>query len=239
MKPGEIEIPVQKREVGRGLSKLRKLSRVPGVVYGTTLKDNLLITAEEKVVVKYGTRGFENTIFTLKSNEKGLNDLKVLVKEISRHPISRKPIHVDLLALDMNKPVRVFVELRFEGKAVGLSEGGVLETLLREVEIETLPANIPEFLAVDVSALGVADTLHVSDIKFPANVKSISAGDLAIVTVAIIKEEAAAPTPAAGAAPAAAAEPEVIGKGKKDEKAEGAAPAAGAAAPAKKDEKKG
>ena len=236
MRPGEIEINVQRRAKTDKLTKLRASARVPGIVYGTTLKENITLSTDLKMLTKYGAHGYENTIFTLKSEDKGLNDLKVLLKEITRHAITRRPVHLDLLALDMNKAVRVYVDLRYEGKAQGISEGGVLETILRQVEVETLPGNIPEFLAIDVSPLGIAETLHVSDIKFPEGVKPISAAELAICTVIVIKEEVIVPVAAAaGTVAATAAEPEVIGKGKKDEKAEGgaAAPAAGAAAPAK------
>ncbi len=248
MKQGQFELQVTGRETGRHQSRmLRNKLVVPGVVYGAGVKGNVHLCGEEKIIRKYASHEFENTILTLRSSDKVLDGVKVLVKEVSRHPVTQRPLHVDFWAIDLNKPIRVYVEVRFDGKAAGLAEGGVLQPLLREIEVECLPTSIPEFLACDVSSLGIHDTLHISDLKLPSGVKSVSTDDLAIVTVTVIREEeVAAPTPAAAAAAGAAtpAEPEVIAKGKKPEEgaaaaAPGAKPAAGgAAAPAKPAAKK-
>jgi large subunit ribosomal protein L25 len=118
-------------------------------------------------------------------------------------------VHIDFYAPDMNKPVRVSVQLRLEGKPVGLAEGGVLEHILREVEIEVLPADIPEFMPIDVNGMGLGDALHVSDVVTQKGIKIISLPTLTIATVSIPREEVVTPTatatPEAGAAGAAAA----------------------------------
>jgi large subunit ribosomal protein L25 len=236
MKQGQFELEVSVRPTGRHNSRvLRKQDMTPGVVYGTGIKGNIHLSAVEKFVRKYATGEFENTILTLKSSDAALNGVKVLLKDIAVHPVTRRPVHMDLWAIDLKKPVRVNVEVRYEGKAIGLADGGVLQSLLREIEVECLPTEIPEFIATDVSNLGVYDTLHISDLKLPAGVKSTAKEDLALVTVTIVKEEVAAPVAVA----AAAAEPEVAAKGKKPEEgaaagAAGAKPAAAAAKPAAK-----
>lgn len=227
MKQGQFELEVTVRPTGRHNSRvLRKQEMTPGVVYGSGIKGNVHLSAVEKLVRKYATGEFENTILTLKSTDSALNGVKVLLKDIAVHPVTRRPLHMDLWAIDLKKAVRVNVEVRFEGKAIGLADGGVLQPLLREIEVECLPTAIPEFIATDVSNLGVYDTLHISDLKLPAGVKSTAKEDLALVTVTVVKEEEAAPVAAA----AAPAEPEVAAKGKKPEEG---APAAGAAAGAK------
>jgi large subunit ribosomal protein L25 len=154
------------------------------------------------------------------------------MKDVQINPLTRRPIHVDLFALDLKKVVRVSVEVKLEGKPVGLAEGGLLNVVNRTIEIECLPTDIPESFTADISNLGIGDVLHASDVKIPANVKMMSAGDLTIAVVNLFVEEvieapvaaadAAAPA-AGGAAPAAGAAAPAAG---------GAAPAAGAKAPA-------
>lgn len=217
-----IEIPVASRETGKHASRTsRTQGMVPGVVYGPkTAPINVL--AEEKLLKKYHGRKFESTIFNLKSDVSGLDKVAVLLRDIQVHPVTRRPVHVDFYAIDMASNIRVSIGLRFEGKPAGLSDGGVLELIVRDVEVECKPNEIPDEIVVDVSGMNVGDALHVSDIKVPAGVKIISLPTLTLATVAVPKEEVA--TPAAAAATEAAP-------------AAGAAAAAPAAA-AKADEKK-
>lgn len=221
----DIQLQVDTREKGKSVvRKLRRNKVVPGIVYGTKVP-NLTISAEEKLIVKYNTQKFENSIFTLVSKESKLNGVKVLMKEVKVHPVTRRPEHIDFLAIDLTKEVRVYVELRLEGKAIGLSEGGLLEQLVREVEVECLPTKIPTHLTVDITNLGVGDAAHLNDIKFPEGVKPTAHENIALATVTVVREEVVA-APVAAAAPGAegaAAAPA----------AEGAAAAPGAAAPAK------
>lgn len=209
-----IEIPVSARTVGKHHSRAaRKSERVPGVVYGPKTEP-INVLADELTVKRYQGRKFESTIFNLKSDDSKLGGISVILRDVQVHPVTRRPVHVDFYAPDMSKPVRVAVQIQLEGKPAGTAEGGLLEHLLREVEIEVLPNDIPEVVLADVSELGLNEALHVSDLKVPAGVKIVSLPTLTIATVSVVKEESLTPTPAAGAAAA------------------GAAPAAGAAAPA-------
>lgn len=214
----KIEIPVSTRQSGKHNSRQsRGAGRVPAVVYGPKMEAMNVLT-DEILIRKYQGRKFESVIFNLKSDDSKLNKMSVILRDIQVHPVTRRPVHIDFYAPDMTKPVRVSVEIRLEGKPSGLSEGGVLEHVLRDVEIEVLPADIPEFLSVDVGVMGLGDALHVSDLKVPSNVKIVSLPTLTVATVSVPKEEAAAPV-------MAAATPEAAAAG-------AAAPAAGAAAPA-------
>lgn len=222
------ELSVEPRANGKAECRaLRRSMKVPGVIYGATA--NVNITLHENDVIRYSSRKFDNALFTLKSAIKDANGKVVLFKKVDIHPLTRRPVHADLYALDLTKAVRVFIEIKTEGKAAGISEGGLLSIVNRQVEIEVLPNDIPESLTVDVSHLGVGESVHVSDLKLPAGVKMISSADLTLAVVTTIEEEttatpdAAAPaagTPAA-AAPAAGAKA-------------AAAPAKDAKAPAKK-----
>ena len=226
----KIEINVDARPQGRGHARnLRLNKRVPGVIYGAT--ENINISMHVNDIIKYNTRAYENALLTLKSDDKKLNGKVALLKDVVINPLSRRPEHIDLFALDLTKTVRVSVEIRIEGKAIGLSEGGLLNIVTRQVEVECLPTAIPEAIIVDVTNLGVGDSLHVSELTVPAGVKMISRPELTIAAVVVQEDEvvAAAPEAAAAAAPAAAgkAAPAAAAAGAK-------APAAGAKAPAKK-----
>jgi len=231
------ELKVEMRESGKHVSRLlRKNVRVPAVVYGSI--DNMNLSLDARDVQKYNRRGFENTLFSLKSDDGKVGNVLAMMKKVTVHPLSRRPVHVDLFAIDVKKAVRVNLELRFEGKPAGLADGGMLSIVNRTIEIECLPTEIPDSPVVDVSHLGLNDSLHLSEVKLPEKIKLISSPDTTLAIISIVEEEkieapvveAAAAAPAAGAAatPAAGA---------------AAAPAAGAAgkaAPAagKKEDKK-
>ena len=108
---------------------------------------------------------------------------------MDRDPVSRKPIHVDFYAPNMKNKVKVPVEIKFEGKSKGEASGGQLESQIRNIEVECLPADIPKYLAVDTSPLDIGDTIHISDIKVPEGVKFTSTEDIAVCSVKQIKEE--------------------------------------------------
>jgi large subunit ribosomal protein L25 len=222
MKQQNIEIPVRTRGTGKHNSRqLRMQKQVVGVVYGPKV-GNIPFVTDEKVINRYKGHAYENAIFTLTSDEAKLNKVAVMFKSKDVNPITRALTHVDFYALDLTKTIRVNVELRFNGKARGLADGGMLQAIAREVEVEVLPNAIPEYFDIDVSNLGVHESLHASDVQIPEGAKLITDPNVTIVTVTIIKEEEIV-APVAGTA---AAEPEVIAKGKEKEGAEGAAPAA-------------
>ncbi|WP_374030759.1 50S ribosomal protein L25 [Bdellovibrio bacteriovorus] len=202
-----IDLTVEPRETGKHNSRgLRTSRNVPAVIYGAVTPTN--VSVGEKEIVKYNTRAYENALFNLKSTDKTANGIVVLIKSVDVHPLSRRPQHVDFFALDLKKAVRVNVEVRLEGKPIGLSEGGLLNVVLRSVEVECLPTEIPEFLTADISNLAVGDALHVSDIKVAGSVKMITGAEQTLAVVNAQEEEVAATpaaTPAAAAAPAAAA----------------------------------
>ena len=210
-----IELTVEARITGRAESRsLRVKKMVPGVIYGAI--ENAHISLHVNDILKYNSRAYENALLNIKSSNPKLNGKVALIKEVFVHPLTRRPEHVDLFALDMTKTVRVSIEIRLEGKAIGISEGGFLNIVSRQVEVECLPTEIPDFIIVDVSNLGVGDSIHASELTIPEGVKLISRPELTIAAVVEQAEEEAAAPAAGAAAPAAGA----------------AAPAAGAAAPA-------
>ena len=232
-----IELNVEARTTGRKNSRgLRNNSMVPGIVYGSVENANVSVHVND--ILKYNSRAYENALLNLKSTDSKINGKIALIKSVQVNPLSRRPEHVDFFALDMSKTVRVSIEISIEGKAIGLAEGGLLNVVTRQVEIECLPTAIPESIKVDVSNLGLGDSIHASDLTIPDGVKLISRPELTIAAVVIQEEEAvatpvvaaAAATPAAGApaaAAAAGAKPAAGAKAAAPAAAAGAKPAAG------------
>ena len=229
----KVEITVTPRSSGKHNSRASRISgEIPAVIYGPKTEP-LNVLTNEIAIRKFTGRKFESTIFQIKSDDKKVAGLNVILRDVQVHPVTRRPLHIDFYAPDMTKPVRVSVSIRLEGKPIGLADGGLLEQVLRDLDIEVLPTDIPEFIIGDVSELGVGDALHVSDLKVPSGVKVIALPTQTIAIVAIPKEEevvvAAVDPAAAAAAPGAAGAPAAPGAAPA---APGAAPAA--AAPAKK-----
>lgn len=223
-----FDLNVEARNTGKSTSRaLREMRKVPAVVYGS-MKSNLNVVLDENAVLKYNTRHHENALFNLKSADSALNNIVVLMKDVAINPLSRRPEHVDLFALDLKKPVRLSIEVKIEGKPLGIADGGLLNVVNREIEIECLPTEIPEGITADVSNLGIGDALHVSDLTLPAGVKLMSPADMTVAVCNLAEDESVSTTPTADAAAPAAAP--AAGKDAK------AAPAK--AAPAKDEKKK-
>ncbi len=209
------EITAYSRVTGRGNSRgLRKDKLIPAVIYGPKT-ENINLSIGQNEAVKYTGYGFENTIFTFKSDDKKINNIKVLVKDVDKHGLTHLPVHIDFYSPDMTQTVKVNVEVRFEGKAAGLAEGGLFNITKRDIEVECLPNEIPEFLTVDVSGLALNQSLHVSDAVIPEGVKLITSSTEAIANCTLLAEEAEpvaaevdAAAPAEGAAPADAGKAE-------------------------------
>jgi large subunit ribosomal protein L25 len=210
-----VDIKVSGRKPGKGSSRtLRSSKLVPAVVYGPKT-GNLPFCLSEVEADRYSKHKFDNIIFTLKSDDPKLNNLKVLRKDFAVHPLSRRPIHFDFYAIDLTQEVTIKVELRFDGKPIGAAAGGVFNVIRRDVEIRCLPGNIPDSIPVDVSGLALGESIHVADLKLPPDITIITDGSDTLATCAVVKEETA-PAAAVGATEAAA----------------GAVPAAGGAAAA-------
>ena len=196
----DLQLEVEARQPMK--HAVRKLKgKVPAIVYGPKIK-NLCLSLKENTVIKYSKTSFDNKIFTFISKDKKLNGLKVIKKDIAYHSLSRKPIHVDFLALDMSQAVRVTVEIKFLGKAKGVKEsGGVLNFLTRSVEVECLPNEIPNHFEIDVSSLELNESFHVSDLVIPKHIKLITKPTETICLVSTAQEEIKVEEPPESAVP--------------------------------------
>jgi large subunit ribosomal protein L25 len=219
----EIVVSAQTR-ADRGKNEARRLRAkglIPAVVYGGK-DDAQAVSVDPKTLLKVlRSESGRNTILSLDFGEGAKTS--AILKAWQVDPIRENFLHADFLRIAMDVAIRVTVPIHTRGDARGVKvDGGILEIIMRNVEVECLPGDIPEHIDVDVSNLGIHDAIRISDL--PANDKVQILGDAAqvIVHVISVKEEAAA-TPAAAegeAVAAAPAEPEVAKKGKKDEEAE-------------------
>ncbi len=204
--------------------RLRQAGKVPGVVYGAGGPALTVGVSPRRIEEVLHLDTGRNTIFTLTlagESQKGA----VMIKDLQRDPVSDALLHVDLVRVDLDKAVKVRVPVRLVGVPEGVkTDGGVVEFMLREVEVECLPVDIPEHLDVDVTSLKVNQHVSVAALTVSGKVKILDEPDgiIAVVVPPRAEEEVA---PAAEVAPeAAAAEPEVIKKGKEAAGAEEAAP---------------
>jgi large subunit ribosomal protein L25 len=202
--------------------RVRVAGKIPAVVYGAG-KDAIAVTVDPKAITKIlHSESGHNTIFDL--DVTGNGTAKVMIVDWQYEPIKSSLLHIDLKRIAMDKAMRVRVPIHLTGTAVGVKTGGgVLEHVLREVEIECLPGDIPSHLDVDVSGLELFGALHVSDLPHSGSIKFLGDEDATVAHVTAIKEEVVE-TPDAAAA-AAPAEPEVAKKGKQDAEAAPAAEA--------------
>jgi large subunit ribosomal protein L25 len=203
--------------------RVRVAGKIPAVVYGAG-KDAVAVAVDPRVITKilYSDSG-HNTIFDL--NVEGSAVVKAMIVDWQREPIKGHLLHIDLKRIAMDKMMRVSVPIQLTGIPVGVkTQGGILEHVMREVEIECLPSDIPSHLDVDVSNLELHGLIHVSDLPHSGSIKFLGDEGATVAHVTIIKEEVVAVEEVV----AAPAEPEVAKKGKTDAAAPGAAPAADA-----------
>jgi len=208
-----IEIQVEPREPGskRTARRLRRAGRLPGIFYGP--KSAPVPLAIDRKDFSSRIADLEGShLIRIKSSSPLLEDKVALVKEMQFHPVTGEVLHADFYEVDLTKRIRVKVPLHFVGKAEGVVRGGILQPIVREIEVECLPVNIPEYFNVEVSSLNIGHSLHVTELPMPEGVTAVYETDFTLVTVVppTVEEAPAAEAPAAAveeaAAPAPAAE---------------------------------
>ena len=217
----------QRSAVGKQeVKKIRAQKRIPGVVYGHGIKTAAIDMSTDDFLRAIHTKAGENVIIQLSISGSKSFEKTVVIKEIQHNPVTDAIEHVDFNAISLTEKIKVKVPLHVKGEAPGLKEGGILDVVHHEIEVECLPTHIPERLDADISALKIGDSIHIREIIFPSGVEPQFPGDEVVIAIHAPKAEE---VPAAEEAPA---EPEVIGKKKEEgegEEAAAPAPAAGAA----------
>lgn len=214
-----VTVSAKMRET-RGKNEARRLRAaglVPAVVYGSN-QPSLALSVDPKQVVKilHSSSG-HNTIFDVRIE--GGETTPVMLVDWQFDPVKGSLLHADLKRIDLSKRLRVSVPVQTEGEPVGVkTQGGLLEIVNREIEIECLPADIPEHFTVNVADLAIGQARRAAEIALSGSMRLVSHGDAVIAHVVALRAEAeAAPAAAAEGEAPAPAEPEVIKKGKKEE----------------------
>jgi len=216
--------------------RLRVAGHIPAVVYGAQKVGDApapeMVAVDPKPFMKilHSSSGF-NTLITL--NIADGNSARVLVRNVQKDPITQHLLHADFFRVNMDKKIKVTVPVTLRGEARGVKvDGGVLDFVHREIEVEVLPAEIPNSIEIDVTDLGIGGAIHVRDVAANAAWTPVTDTDLMLVHIITIKVAEETPAEGAAAAPAGgAAEPEVVKKGKTDKEGD-------AKAGDKKDDKK-
>jgi large subunit ribosomal protein L25 len=217
----DVTLQAEKRET-RGKNEARRLraaGKIPAVVYGAEKGKAVEIAVDPKILSRLlHSEAGANTLISMQGLDGG--DTRVLVKEYQLDPITHKMLHADFYQVAMDKTLTLTVPILLKGDAKGVKvQGGIVDFVTREIEIEVLPGDIPENIEVDISELMLNQGIRVRDLNLEGAMWTpVSEGDTMIVHVVALKAEE--PAPGAEAAAGTAAEPEVIKKGKTEKEEE-------------------
>jgi len=215
-----LVIKADKRtDLGKNASgRIRRQGLVPAILYGESMDSQPLILKKKDIIEILKSETGENTIFRVAYDSE---EKDVMIKEVQIHPVTDELLHVDLIQISMDKPVRVAVPVELQGEPVGVKvEGGLVDFLLRELDIECLPREIPEAIRIDISNLHLHQSFKVMNLELPAGIKILHEPQTAIVVISSIAEEAAPATTEEVVEEAEMKEPEVIKKERKKEEEE-------------------
>ena len=170
-------------ETGKGISRrLRAAGRLPAVVYGKGLVPVAVSIDQKELATMLDTSGGQSPLFSLQGDE-GLNGATVIVADLNRDPIKGLIRHADLHKVNMDEKVRVEVKVVLVGTAKGVKDGGLLDFPHHTVELECLPALIPGQVKVDVTNLGIGQSVHVADLQLPAGVRALTDAKASLVSI--------------------------------------------------------
>lgn len=234
----KVDLVVKNRETsGKGPARqLRMKGLIPAVLYSSGKATALTLNPLDVHKIVHSKSG-ENTMLNMKfEGETGQKDRLAIFRDFQKDPLTGAVLHVDLFEISIDKPIRVKVPLEMTGSAAGVKEGGILQHLIREVEIEGLPMAIPDHLRFDVSSLAIGQAVHVDEIPLVEGIKMLSEARQVVVSISAPMSEEKL-TALLESAPKETKEPEVLGK-KKEEEAAPAAEGKGEGKGKKEEEKK-
>ena len=214
-----IELTAQVRDkTGKGVARgLRRSAMIPAVLYGHGKSVPIALGSKEIMKV-LNTEGGEHALINLKlEGAKEATDRLAMIKDYQTDPITDSPIHLDLLEVAMDEKVRVAVSVHLVGTSIGIKEGGIVQHGQREIEIECLPNDIPDYLEVDITNLKVNESLHIRDMQIPAGIKTLSDAEATVVTIQPpVSQEKLDEMLAAAPAVEEAEQPELVKKPKEE-----------------------
>jgi len=218
MRAEQVEIPVTVRaEVGKTTTRrLRTRGQVPAVVYGRGA-DPIAVSVEEDTFSRsVAAAGRYSTLITLKIEgaEAETDSATVMVKDLQYDLVNRQIVSIDFQRISLQETIHTRVPVRHVGESPGVKQGGIVDQVTHEIVVECLPTDMPDHLEVDISDLGIGDSVRVKDLRLPSGVNVMAPeDDVVIVIAAPVREEEVAPElPEEGALVGETAEPEVIGE---------------------------
>jgi len=188
----QLSLTVKTRSAfGKGANrKLRAKELVPGIYYDAK-GANIPVMVNEMPLLKLIKTAGSSHVFDLNiESESGQEKKPSLIWKLQRHPYKSRLTHVDFYGVDMDKQIKVHIPVEIKGKAKGVVLGGRLEIYAEQVEIQCLPAAIPDKVVVDVTELGLNNLVHIADVAFPEGVKAVYENNYAVVGVVVLSEEA-------------------------------------------------
>ncbi|HNT37155.1 MAG TPA: 50S ribosomal protein L25/general stress protein Ctc [bacterium] len=202
----QVDLNVEIRNgIGKGSShRLRADGRVPGVLYGRGQDNlNLSVSRKELYNLVHG-EGAGNTVVKIlvAGQDSSQNEQISIVRDVQYDPVTEKIIHVDFQRISLDEPIHAEIPIHFLGTSIGVKSGGVLEHIIRTLEVECLPLDVPNFVEVDISSLTIGQSIHVRDITAPERVTIKTSQEQTIATVAaptVVAEPVAEAAPAEGA----------------------------------------
>jgi len=172
-------------QTGKGSArKLRSAGKLPAILYGPEI-DAVMLTLDCAELMKaLQGKSPENILLDLRidSDEKG-KPKKVMIKEIQRDPVKRDYLHVDLFEISLKKELEVDIPIHLVNTPIGVTQGGILQHVRREVKVSCMPDDLVDKIEIDVSGLDIGQSLHMEDISFPSGLKSLEDGDVTVLTV--------------------------------------------------------
>ncbi|MBD2872883.1 50S ribosomal protein L25 [Paenibacillus arenilitoris] len=168
------------------LRQLRLQGKIPGIIYGKQISDPAMVTVDGKELQAL-LRSHPNAVIEITIPAQGKQS--VMVSEVQRDAMSRQVIHVDFRQINMNENVRANVRIHAEGDSAGVREGGILQAILHEIEVECLPGNIPDAIQADISGLGIGESLLVSDLIMPQGVTAHAEPEQVVFTILAPQKE--------------------------------------------------
>jgi len=214
----QAKLTVQTRtQVGRNaIKKVRKQGLIPGVIYGAGQEPINLEVSSRQLSTVLAHASSENILLELEiiDGENKRNSL-AMIQEVQHHPLQREILHIDFHAVSATEKITAEVPIEAVGEPLGVkTNNGLLEHILRNLEVECLPGDLPERIQVDVSNLDINDSIHVKELQLPPGVEAVTDGELTVVAVSAARVEEEEAAAAAGAVPVA---PEVITAKKPEE----------------------
>jgi large subunit ribosomal protein L25 len=206
MEVTDLAAEVRKEQKKGPARRLRQKGFVPAIFYGRSA-ENILLAVKNDALVKLHKDKKDHAFIKLIIDDGGKKKLEKLslIKELQVQPLTGKFYHADFYEIDMKRKLTFDVSLTFTGKAIGVENGGELQHIKRQVTVSCLPANLPDHIEIDVSALDIGDSIKVKEMKLPEGITVLDPADAAVAAVAVIKVVKATPAEEEAAAVAAAA----------------------------------